>query len=711
MRIAGLVHKCRRFAFLGLAVFSFFVSTAFAQADPAFYPVALCIVKGNDGSFNARFGYVNETNALMNVPVGSGSGNYFYSNLASSPEDRGQPSVFKSGRHYMELEVPFAAGESSLTWKLGHEDATASLNDQECGFVMVFPNCATRGQYYDSRGDWVEELYTHFGYVNTGAEPKTIGVGHENCAKTSDDDEAVCDHSQLTVFEPGQHDGVLSMTGKGGDAWARWDLYDEAGNSLTGAYQDWETRQCDVKPVSNCITEKCSIEGQSGDYTAWFGYDNQEPFTVNIPVGNGNMVFPQKGCSTGTEGSCVDYQPTTFSPGVHKKVFGVCMEKGPAGVLGWNVNDEKSLLTRIYSLIYGADWSPYIPGIMIWNLGGMRSCDGSFTDCILDIAGSVAQQVAVHYYVSVLAEDLHSKICNRAPVCSAGGDYAMDCAGVINPVFLNGLASTDPDGDAVDYSWSTTCAKSTLFEAASGNPILSLKQPGEGQAQDCAVSLTVKEKGTDEGLSSTCSAGVSVSACTLDCLGDPYGRAALDLCGKCSGNNACVDCMGVVNGTARLDRFGVCNGDGTSGLGCSETDVSPALFLLSDTNRQFQNTLERGVRAIRAARKNKRYGRSYIISSRKLTDQNMSLIASMPGQVENCLNSSYCVKVANNADKVETFRANMKALGKLGASVAAGIRRTGSRSLSSRYSRNMTYIVSNALALLGKLPATTSKCR
>ena len=49
---------------------------------------------------------------------------------------------------------------------------------------------------------------------------------------------------------------------------------------------------------------------------------------------------------------------------------------------------------------------------------------------------------------------LDTPICNQPPDCDAGGPYAQECAAVV----LDGTGSSDPEGYALTYSWTTDCA-------------------------------------------------------------------------------------------------------------------------------------------------------------------------------------------------------------------------------------------------------------
>jgi hypothetical protein len=64
-----------------------------------------------------------------------------------------------------------------------------------------------------------------------------------------------------------------------------------------------------IRPLLTCVRDN-----GDGTFTAYFGYNNRNDYTVNISYGNRNRVIP---------GIIVPGQPTDFSPGQHHSVFSV----------------------------------------------------------------------------------------------------------------------------------------------------------------------------------------------------------------------------------------------------------------------------------------------------------------------------------------------------------------------------------------------------
>lgn len=99
--------------------------------------------------------------------------------------------------------------------------------------------------------------------------------------------------------------------------------------------------------------------------------------------------------------------------------------------------------------------------------------------------------------------DMGTAFLNNPPVCDANGPYEAECTGVTTDVLLDGTGSSDPDGDAITYMWTTDCVGGGFDDNTSPTPTLTLNSPQE----NCKVTLTV----TDEhGASSECETTVSV---------------------------------------------------------------------------------------------------------------------------------------------------------------------------------------------------------
>lgn len=113
---------------------------------------------------------------------------------------------------------------------------------------------------------------------------------------------------------------------------------------------------------------------------------------------------------------------------------------------------------------------------------------------------------------------------NTPPVCDAGGDYTVECDGATTSVALDGTGSSDADGDALTYAWSTDCPGGSFDDDSSATPTLTI-DTSDGCENTCTVTLEV----SDGIQSATCDAQVDVVDTT-----DPVLTCATDIELECN---------------------------------------------------------------------------------------------------------------------------------------------------------------------------------
>jgi Coenzyme PQQ synthesis protein D (PqqD) len=101
------------FAALGLSMVLMPMVARVAQAGGGhqLIPLLECVDDNHDGTFTAHFGYLNQTNAPITLPIGPK--NMF----VPGQLDYGQPTVFQPGEHLNVFSVVFPATEE-LKWML-----------------------------------------------------------------------------------------------------------------------------------------------------------------------------------------------------------------------------------------------------------------------------------------------------------------------------------------------------------------------------------------------------------------------------------------------------------------------------------------------------------------------------------------------------------------------------------------------------------------
>ncbi|MFO7447821.1 MAG: SdrD B-like domain-containing protein [Ignavibacteriaceae bacterium] len=102
-------------------------------------PILECVTNNGDGTFTANFGYLNENNFEVTIPVGNDN------KFSPAPQDRGQTTVFQPGRSpffpNQAYEVTFNG--NTIEWSLKGPDGvtrkvTASSESESCTEVIYF---------------------------------------------------------------------------------------------------------------------------------------------------------------------------------------------------------------------------------------------------------------------------------------------------------------------------------------------------------------------------------------------------------------------------------------------------------------------------------------------------------------------------------------------------------------------------------------------
>lgn len=170
------------------------------------------------------------------------------------------------------------------------------------------------------------------------------------------------------------------------------------------------------------------------------------------------------------------------------------------------------------------------PGIYWINLLGIAS--GQYNLSLTVFSQNGAKQTPIKNHGSIMKDEVQLFMANVSttngsqttvtqilpPVCNAGGPYTVECNGAHTSVKLNGSGSTDPNGSAFTYFWTSDCPAATFDNPASANPMLTLNSStGPGY---CNVTLTVRNT---FGLTSGCSTTVTVMDTTPPSLTCPTG--------------------------------------------------------------------------------------------------------------------------------------------------------------------------------------------
>jgi hypothetical protein len=464
----------------------------------------------------------------------------------------------------------------------------------------------------------------------------------------------------------------------------------------------------------------CVYDNGDGSFTAYFGYNNTSGNSVGIPSGSNN---PNGAQNFFAPAPAVRGQVDVFQPGTVAGAFAIVWD---GSALTWTVKMPNSTAREVTAKAGTSKaCSPLMPvATCADKFSGNRLranfgyTNGNPFNLTVPVGkynfiapgnqdrgqptqfftGSVANAFTVEFSDASLTWTLFGRSAkadstttpctpNRPPVCSAGsGPYSAQCQGTVTRIPLNGGGSNDPDGTAVDYTWTTTCEGATFDDAKKANPVLNLPATTSGSARNCSVSLSVSDGVT----SSSCQQAVQVTACNVDCAGQiggsaqpdvcgvcggngstctdcagvPNGGAVVDRCGVCGGTNKCVDCNGVVNGGAVLDRCGVCNGDGKSCLGCSQSDVSATLFEMDGNSKELQANVtltNRRLLSLRNTAQNRAYVQRTNAEAAKLQADAWTFTWATPRVINSCTNTEACAQI-DNSPSLNSYDQTMEAL-------------------------------------------------
>ncbi len=298
------------------------------------------------------------------------------------------------------------------------------------------------------------------------------------------------------------------------------------------------------------------------------------------------------------------------------------------------------------------------------------------------------------------------------PVCDAGpSPYLNDCEGILSTIPLDGSSSSDPEMQVLSYLWSTSCTNASISPDNQAQTVLTLENPGTGQPQSCAVTLTVSDGATEV----SCPASIQVPACEIDCLGVPNGSAQPDMCGVCNGANLCVDCAGVPFGQQEVDQCGVCGGDGQSCLGCEDTSITGVQLSLDGNFGELRGLVYHSAARLLSIRDTKRL-RTFSRTARRDADKLYNLgwinTYAIPGSFAVCENSVLCSQVSL-AESIASFSDASIELNDLVTKVVRRmIRVRGRVSKGDRKTRiEARALLTENLALASALPTSLSNCQ
>ena len=233
-------------------------------------------------TYDAEFGYQNDNAGVVEIPVGSA--NHF----APAPADRGQTTAFQPGNIQHAFTVTGIPSAQEAAWSVTNAsvtrvaDATASYQEkcsqppQPAVPIGIFACVTNHGSTYD----------VTFGYENDNGADVSVPVSSANFVEP-----APINRGQPELFAPGKVTSAFTVRGVANAGTIAWAL-SFRGTTVLVVTRSFPVkcgapgRELAVVPVPLCIVRSGST------YTAVFGYVNQNPGAVVVPVGASNGVVP-----------------------------------------------------------------------------------------------------------------------------------------------------------------------------------------------------------------------------------------------------------------------------------------------------------------------------------------------------------------------------------------------------------------------------------
>jgi hypothetical protein len=129
-----------------------------------------------------------------------------------------------------------------------------------------------------------------------------------------------------------------------------------------------------------------------------------------------------------------------------------------------------------------------------WATAGGNRPNGLFRiptqmnySCFYPIPNTDPQESIAAFVFYILDVDFG----NSPPIADANGPYTVECEGTTTTIVLDGTGSSDPEGTALTYAWSTDCPDGIFNDPTSATPVLTVST--SGCYVTCSVTLTVTD--------------------------------------------------------------------------------------------------------------------------------------------------------------------------------------------------------------------------
>ena len=176
----------------------------------------------NDGGYIAYFGYQNDNDQLVKIPVGNSN------KFSPFPQYQLQPDQFEPGRQKFVFATAFTG--NNLVWSIKGPDGqthtvTANKNSTPCASPLPFPLQPVKPVLECVADSGSGNYEAHFGYTNPNALGVIVPVSFFNQFSPSP-----AGRGQVTTFVPGEHKNVFTVAFTGSNL--KWTL---GGMSVTAS--------------------------------------------------------------------------------------------------------------------------------------------------------------------------------------------------------------------------------------------------------------------------------------------------------------------------------------------------------------------------------------------------------------------------------------------------------------------------------------------
>ncbi|MFP4657029.1 MAG: hypothetical protein ACLFNK_05635, partial [Candidatus Woesearchaeota archaeon] len=260
------------------------------EHDKPIIPHLECVESKADDTMTAHFGYENQNNEPVEIPVGEDN------RFTGDAEDRGQTTAFHSGRtdSYPNAEFRVNFAEDNITWALRDpygtlRSVTADKDSERCEPDKQEPvkpvlECVEHND---------DGTYTaHFGYDNKNNESVEIQVGDENHFSPGDD------AGQVEHFDAGRSDyypeSAFTVDFDGDDIVWRLSYAD---STRTATASDAPEQRCDEEAAPSAEDPdqiiprvECIEKDGAGNHVVHWGYNNPNDENITIESGEDNVI-------------------------------------------------------------------------------------------------------------------------------------------------------------------------------------------------------------------------------------------------------------------------------------------------------------------------------------------------------------------------------------------------------------------------------------